>query len=357
MPTTTLVLSAELRSFFDREGYLSIPAITVPAEIAWIRIRLERLFAERAGWTDGDLFDFAGTDEPDLAERQPQLLSPSKYDPALADTLFRANALALARHLLGPEAELVFEHAMLKPVGVATPTPWHQDQAFYRAMTRYRSLTIWMPLQDTPDEAGCLRFIPGSHRDRLLRHRSIGDDPRKHGLEAIDVDETGIVSCPLAAGGATVHHYLTLHSAGPNLAETPRLAYALAFGVRSTLPVVWVDYPWNAEKQTARDERERVAMRDSFSAKRIMRTTLHLRRHAMRTCGVVIHSASVAARHRRAAQWLGAFGGALWVSYQLLAETEWGGVALFFGSTWGIPGALWLTAAIFDWRQSRSEPA
>jgi ectoine hydroxylase-related dioxygenase (phytanoyl-CoA dioxygenase family) len=357
MTTCTLELPTELRSFFDREGYLSIPAITTAEEVAWIRERLERLFAERAGWEGGDMFDFAGTDEPELTERQPQLLSPSKYDPALAGTLFRANATALARHLLGPDAELVFEHAMLKPVGVATPTPWHQDQAFYRAMTRYRSLTIWMPLQETPDEAGCLRFIPGSHRDRLLQHRSIGDDPRKHGLEAVDVDETGIVSCPLPAGGATVHHYLTLHSAGPNLVRKPRLAYALAFGIRSALPVVWVDYPWNAEKQTARDERERLAMRSSLSPKGVVRTALHLRRRAVRACGAVIRMAMGATRHRRAAQWLSMLGGGLWVSYQLLAETEWGGVALFFGSTWGIPGALWLTAAIFDWRDSRSEPA
>jgi hypothetical protein len=357
MSTSTLALTPELRAFFDREGYLSIPAITTVEEVAWIRERLERLLAGRAGWEHGDLFDFAGTDDPDLAERQPQLLSPSKYDPALAGTLFRANALALARHLLGPRAELVFEHAMLKPVGAATPTPWHQDQAFYRAMTRYRSLTVWMPLQDTPDEAGCLRFIRGSHRTQLLRHRSIGDDPRKHGLEAIDVNETGTVICPLPAGGATVHHYLTLHSAGPNLVGQPRLAYALAFGVRSTLPVVWVDYPWNTEKQTARDERERLAMRAGLSVKGMMRTALHLRRRAVRACGAVVRSAVHAARHRRAAQWLGALGGGLWISYQLLAETEWGGVALFFGSTWGIPGVLWLTAAIFDWRESRSEPA
>jgi hypothetical protein len=217
-----------------------------------------------------------------MAPRQPQLMSPSRYDPELTATLFRHRAQGIARQLLGPRAELVFEHAMLKPVGAFTPTPWHQDQAFYRALTRTRSITLWMPLQDTPDEAGALKFVPGSHRGPLLAHRSIADDPRRHGLEAIGVEGLPRVTCPLPAGGASIHHSRTLHGAGPNALDRPRLAYALGFGIRSTLPIVWREYPWNAEKRTARLERARASAIGSKALRHLVRKIFAVSSHRVR---------------------------------------------------------------------------
>jgi ectoine hydroxylase-related dioxygenase (phytanoyl-CoA dioxygenase family) len=250
----TLMLSQEQIEAFREEGYLSIPQITTAEEIAWIREIYDRLFDRRCGWGEGNFFDFTGTD--DLQELSlPQMLLPSKYEPALEMTLFRINAAAVARQLLGPRAELVFEHAILKPPRVGPKTPWHQDQAFFPAGTNYESLTVWMPLQDVTEASGCMKFIPRSHREPLLRHRAINDDSRVHGLEAIGVEERRAIACPLAAGGATVHDYRTLHGAGPNLSEVPRRAYALGFGVRSRRFLLREDYSWNAAKRTARQQR------------------------------------------------------------------------------------------------------
>lgn len=242
---------------FWRDGYLRMPSITAQSEIAWMREAYDRLFAERRGWDKGDMFDFAGLDEPGAAVSVPQLLNPSHYEPRLVDTEFRSNALAVARQLLGPKARLVFEHAMLKPALTGGETTWHQDEAFYSRYTNYQSLTFWMPLQDVDRLNGCMEFIPGSHKGPLLRHHHINGDPRIHGLEVHGIDAALAVPCLLPAGGASIHHSRTLHYAGPNRSAAPRRAYALGFGVRSRALTLREEHAWNSGKTTDRERRER----------------------------------------------------------------------------------------------------
>src|SRR5918911_985163 len=103
MRTATLSLIVKQRAMFRRDGFLMLPVVTTPREVAWMRTALKGLFAGRVGWREGDLFDMAGTDD-DGPTRQPQLLAVSKHEPALAHTLFWANALAIGRGLLGPRA-------------------------------------------------------------------------------------------------------------------------------------------------------------------------------------------------------------------------------------------------------------
>ncbi|MBU6502207.1 MAG: phytanoyl-CoA dioxygenase family protein [Burkholderiales bacterium] len=254
MEQTLSLSSRDIEQFHDL-GFLSIPRITTHDEIAHVRGLYDRLFEQRAGWNNGDFFDFAGLDDLGTPATVPQLSEPSRYEPALKDMIFRKNAHALAQQLLGPGAELVFEHAILKPAGIGGETPWHQDEAFYPRFTNYRSLTFWMPLQPVDQFNGCLEFIPHSNNGPLLQHRSIKNDKRIHGLEALGVDESGKVICPLDEGGATVHGYRTLHHAAPNRTDGPRRAYALAFGVRSKAYTLREEFPWNLAKETAREKR------------------------------------------------------------------------------------------------------
>lgn len=255
--TAAVTLSPDQVAAFERDGFLGLSAISPPEEVATMREIYDRLFAEKAGWRDGNLFDFAG-DEADGKVTLPQMLWPSKYAPELHQTQAFANAFAVAKRLLGPKAELVFEHAINKPPLVGPPTPWHQDEAFFNANTDYESLTIWMPLQDATVENGCMRFVPGSQNGPLVPHQSIGNDPKVHGLEAVGIDENTAVHAPVPTGGATVHGYRTLHAAGPNTSNDFRRAYAMGFGVRGRRKPQ-PDFAWNLGKQTARAERAATA--------------------------------------------------------------------------------------------------
>lgn len=253
----TVVLSREQIDFYGREGYLSIPEITTSEEVMWLREIYDRLFSERAGREVGDQFDLAGTDEEGKDAALPQILGPTRYAPELAQGLFRVNAQAIAKQLIGPQATLTGEHMIFKPALTGAETPWHQDEAYWDPDLDYQSMSIWIPLQEATLENGCMWFVPRSHREEVRTHHSIGHDSRIHGLEVDQIDHSTAVACPLSAGGATVHHNRTLHYAGPNISEIPRRAYILIAAAPATPRSESRDFYWNRTKQTAREERAR----------------------------------------------------------------------------------------------------
>lgn len=255
----TIVLCEEQIAFFHENGYLAIPEITTQAEVARMREIYDRAFAARVGRAEGNQFDLAGTDEEGKEASLPQILGLSRYEPELADSLYRANALAISMQLLGPEARFTGDHAILKPAFHGAPTPWHQDEAYWGADFDYNALSVWMPLQEANLENGCMQFIPGSHRLEVQPHHSIGHDPRIHGLEIDSIDDSTAVACPLPAGGATFHLSRTMHYTSPNNSPYPRRAYILTHGVPPRRRETPRDFYWNSRKITARDQRAKQA--------------------------------------------------------------------------------------------------
>ena len=263
MPEPTIQLTQAQVDFYHREGYLALEQITTAEEVAWLRGVYDRLFADRAGRAEGNQFDLGGADEDGKEAKLPQILNPVRYAPELKDGLFRANALAVARALLGPEAQPQGEHAIMKPARVGAETPWHQDEAYWGADKEYNSISLWIPLQPATLANGCMQFIPGSHRDEVRPHHSINHDVRVHGLEMDELPpKERAVACPIPAGGCTIHHNRTMHYAGPNTSDEPRRAYILAFGTPAKPRTTPRDFYWNRMKQTAREQRAQQAGAD-----------------------------------------------------------------------------------------------
>ena len=260
MTTPTISLTPEQIDFYHQQGYLSLPSLMTPEEVEAVRQIYDRLFAERAGREEGNQFDLAGADEEGKEATLPQILGPVKYAPELADFPFRATALTIAEQLLGPDAEVRGEHAILKPAGIGAPTPWHQDEAYWNPGLDYNAISMWIPLQEATIENGCLQFVPGSFHLGVQAHHSINNDPRIHGLEIDHIDPASVVACPIPAGGATIHHCRTVHYAGPNQTDRPRRAYILGFGLPTKPREAIRDFYWQREKRTAREERRQAVL-------------------------------------------------------------------------------------------------
>lgn len=258
-----VVLTEEQIDFFWQNGFLAVEQISSPAEIEVMRKAYDKIFQERAGREEGNQFDLAGTDEEDKQAALPQILNPAKYAPELKNTLAEANARAISRQLfarVGQAAEVDGRvvHAIFKPARSGAPTPWHQDEAYWNPDFEYRSLSVWMPLQQATLENGCMQFIPGTHEWPVKKHRSINNDPRIHGLEIddqVEVDYSSAVACPLSAGGCTLHLSRTMHYTGPNQSEIPRRALIMSFGLPLAPSREQRRFPWNEVKTTARQER------------------------------------------------------------------------------------------------------
>jgi ectoine hydroxylase-related dioxygenase (phytanoyl-CoA dioxygenase family) len=241
-----------------RDGYLLVEGLASPEEAASLRAPFDRMFSERRGWNTGDLFDMVEIDSPVQELALPQMVRASRYEPMLLQSRLAASARSIAEQILGPKLEHDLEHAVYKPPFSGAATPWHQDDAFHRKGSGVpESISIWMPLQDVTLENGCMQYIRGSNLGPLYPHRSPRNDPRIHGLETVaPPDLTNCVAVPARAGSAVIHLSRTLHSAGVNYSDQPRRAYVLGFSVRARRDnILMRDYPWNLEKQTAREQR------------------------------------------------------------------------------------------------------
>jgi ectoine hydroxylase-related dioxygenase (phytanoyl-CoA dioxygenase family) len=262
-PELTVELTSEQIERFHVDGYLSIPALTTPQDVAELCEIYDRLFKSKAGRELGLQLDLAGLDDDESEAVLPQILEPQRFAPELNDSLLLRNARLVAKQLFGPDASCEFFHAIFKPALIGAETPWHQDASYWPADLDFRSASIWVPLQEATLDNGCMQFVPGSHVAEVVHpHRSLNDDNRIHANELrpelLHLVE-GAVACPLNAGGATFHGGYTLHYTGPNRSATPRRAIILYAGEPPTKRSAPRDLPWMRAKMTERAKRAKGA--------------------------------------------------------------------------------------------------
>jgi ectoine hydroxylase-related dioxygenase (phytanoyl-CoA dioxygenase family) len=251
-------LNAEQVTFFQENGYLRIQQIATPEEVRELRARIEDLFERRVGEKEGAQEDFLAGEKNGIKRTAPQIMNPVNYVPELHRTRCFKNAQAIARQVLGQNARCICDLAIVKQAYTGTQTPWHQDEAFRDPALEYHEMNVWVALQDANVENGCLWYLPGSHQNEVLQHRPPNNDPTSQALECIGpFDLENVVTCELPAGGCTIHHSRTLHSAGPNVSAASRLAYVMVFGVPPVPAKQAREFPWLAQRDTAAQARRR----------------------------------------------------------------------------------------------------
>ena len=152
----------------------------------------------------------------------------------LKDASYFKNVIKTAARLLKvQETEVTGEgRIFLKPARYGSPIPWHQDGTH---LACHDILKIWIPLDPVDEENGCMQFIKYSHQ-RLCKYQPYQGDPTGSFMKTDDdeIDLSKKVVCPLPAGGATIHHRLTLHHSGPNRTNAPRRALVIVCKVADT---------------------------------------------------------------------------------------------------------------------------
>jgi hypothetical protein len=257
----TQILDSETFLAFRRRGFVVINELIPNDEVLFIKDTLLRLHDTNAGYAEGAQFDAiagGGGGGP----RFPQILGPSNYAPGLTKTRYHQLGLQIARQMLGDKARFDSDISFFKPAKIGSDTPWHQDEAFGNPAFDGPGISIWLAVTDANATNSCMSFIPGSQEYPVLEHRPVGGNPKNHALECTgDFDVTTAVECPLTAGSCTVHTHRTLHYAGPNPSDRPRLGYALIFDVPPVLRAEPRDFPWRAQQSTDRAARQRTWQR------------------------------------------------------------------------------------------------
>jgi len=110
------------------------------------------------------------------------------------------------------------DQALYKEAGGGI-TPWHADQ-YYWPVSSDKTVTAWVPLQDTPREMGPLAFCEKSHRFQTGRDLEISDQSEmtlKEALGAFNLEEGAF-----ELGDVSFHSGWTFHRAGANTTDRPR---------------------------------------------------------------------------------------------------------------------------------------
>ena len=233
-------VSPEERERFLADGYVHLAGVLSEEELAPLEELFERLLSGAIPVPERDFCDMSGDYERDPADfAVVNVMLPRRYHPPLAGNLFERRAASIAEALAGPGLGIDYDQILAKrPRRADAVFPWHQDLAYWPVTPDTRTATLWLALDDATVANGCMRFVPGSHREpRLREHRPLhGDRGASHTL-VTEVDEARdpVRHAPIRRGDVTVHCERVLHGSDGNRTDGWRRAYVLAFRAEETI--------------------------------------------------------------------------------------------------------------------------
>src|SRR5437868_5139227 len=130
----------------------------------------------------------------------------------------------LVSGVIGDDIILWGCHVFCMPPENGYETPWHQD-GHYWPIRPLATCTVWVALEASDKGNGCLRVIPGSHRDKQLHghlHEDRADLTLQQRLAPATFDEATAVDIELQPGEMSLHDVYMIHGARPNTSSRRR---------------------------------------------------------------------------------------------------------------------------------------
>jgi ectoine hydroxylase-related dioxygenase (phytanoyl-CoA dioxygenase family) len=164
------------------------------------------------------------------------------------DLATHPRVLEIMRAAIGDDLALIATGFFAKSPGDCEKyVAWHQDTTYWGLEPPFAA-TLWIAIDDSDIENGCLRVIPGSHRTLLPHGKSVKTGNILGNNQEIDpafIDESRAVDLELKAGQASLHHGLTVHGSNPNRSQRRRCGMTVRFTRPDVRPVagVFVDKP------------------------------------------------------------------------------------------------------------------
>jgi ectoine hydroxylase-related dioxygenase (phytanoyl-CoA dioxygenase family) len=151
-----------------------------------------------------------------------------RHGDIVKDLVFSERLAGIATALLQTRGvRLYHDQALYKESGGGI-TPWHADQ-YYWPLSNDRTVTAWVPLQETPLDMGPLSFARGSHHFRFGRDLPISDESEATLEVELAKADFPHVEEPFALGDVSFHRGWTFHRAGANRSGRPRAVMTVIY--------------------------------------------------------------------------------------------------------------------------------
>ncbi len=166
-------------------------------------------------------------------------------DPFWVRLISDDRLLDIAEQFIGPNIALFASHYISKPPYDGRPVLWHQDGSYW-PLEPMEVITLWLAVDDATPENGCMRVIPGSHREELREMKTNSSVVSVLGSQ-IDpqlVDETKAVDCILNKGDVSVHHPNIIHGSNANTSPNRRCGLTIRYIPTHTKILNCENSPW-----------------------------------------------------------------------------------------------------------------
>ena len=151
--------------------------------------------------------------------------------PWVDELMRRANILDVVEDLLGGDIMVWTTHLYPKEPHDGRFISWHQDSAHW-GLNSEKILTVWIALTDANEANGCMRMMPGSHKNGIVPHTDTWDPnnilTRGQKIDG-EIDESKAALVTLKAGEASFHHVDMWHASKPNETSSRRVGVALRY--------------------------------------------------------------------------------------------------------------------------------
>jgi ectoine hydroxylase-related dioxygenase (phytanoyl-CoA dioxygenase family) len=220
-----LLRDADVRQYHEL-GYL-VPSFRLPPPMVdTLREALDRLLRDNPGvrpekLISAHLSGSAGKANAEGVRGQAEFLALARNE----------QILDAVEQLIGPDIILWGCHVFCKPAGDGHETPWHQD-GHYWPIRPLATCTVWVALDESVRENGCLRVIPRSHLARFSHphlHEDRQDLALQQRLPEESFDAATAVDLELQPGQMSMHDVYMIHGAQANRSDKRRTGVALRY--------------------------------------------------------------------------------------------------------------------------------
>lgn len=226
--------------FYKENGYLLVKGVFNQAEVEEMREAVDSTIKRAAAVNKDANAQWQGDFLP--PEQLKKLVLKGFHDVHYHDASFmraiiHPNMTAVLTKIIGPNVHLHHSKMLVKPPENGAAFPMHQDYPYFpHALHTMLAASVHL---DKADEAnGCLRVIPGSHKQGSLPH--VGAHYLNHKQYPISEG----LPCPADAGDVLFFNYLTIHGSDANRSERTRRNVLFQYKDPGDLPTKSTHINW-----------------------------------------------------------------------------------------------------------------
>ena len=241
--------AADQKTYYDEHGYITFAEMLDRSEVDVLQAALAELLDEAATVPDDvevtDKFSFTRSDTGERRVRR--IFNPMAHHQTFYDLVFHPGIVDAVESLIGPNIQLHHTKLNLKPPASSQARfEWHQDYPFF-PHSNYDLVAVAVHIDESTEENGCLRVIPGIHKLGPREHAFSADGAFSSQLkdQSFIPDESTWLSVTSPAGGVEMHHCNMLHSSTANRGTKPRSAVIIQYRAADNVQLSpdWPDRP------------------------------------------------------------------------------------------------------------------